>query len=43
MTEQFQLGQSIGAINSIEHVKDIIETVVSDAEIHLKKAYSYIK
>ena len=37
------LGQSIGAINSLEHVKDIIETIVSDAEIHLKKAVSYIK
>jgi NAD(P)H-dependent flavin oxidoreductase YrpB (nitropropane dioxygenase family) len=37
------LGQSIGAINSIETVKDIIENIVSEAEIHLKKAYSYIK
>ena len=37
------LGQSIGAINSIENVKDIIETIVKEAEIHLKKANSYIK
>ena len=37
------LGQSVGAINSIEKVKEIIENIVSEAEIHLKKAVSYIK
>ncbi len=36
------LGQSIGAINSIENVKDIIETTVNEAELHLKKAHGYI-
>ncbi len=37
------LGQSIGLINSIESVSDIINKIVTDAEIQLKKAASYIK
>ncbi|MFX1337775.1 MAG: NAD(P)H-dependent flavin oxidoreductase [Promethearchaeota archaeon] len=37
------LGQSIGVINSIEKVSDIIEKVVSDAEKRLKSATSQIK
>lgn len=37
------LGQCCGVIDSIDSVKDIIETMVSDAEKHLKKAVSLIK
>ena len=37
------LGQSIGVVNSIESVSDIIEKCVKDAEIALKKAVNYIK
>jgi NAD(P)H-dependent flavin oxidoreductase YrpB (nitropropane dioxygenase family) len=37
------LGQSIGIINKIESVKDIINTIVSDAEKSLKLAYRQIK
>ncbi len=37
------LGQSIGIINKIESVKDIINTIVSDAEKSLKFAYTQIK
>jgi len=37
------LGQSIGVIDSIESVSDIIEKCVKDAEIALKKAANYIK
>jgi enoyl-[acyl-carrier protein] reductase II len=37
------LGQSIGIINKIESVKDIINTIVSGAEKSLKGAYSQIK
>ena len=37
------LGQSIGVIDSIESVSDIIEKCVNDAEIALKKAANYIK
>ena len=36
------LGQSIGMINSIETVKDIIDDIVKGAEERLKEAYSYI-
>lgn len=36
------IGQTIGLINSIETAKDIIESVVSEAEKRLKKANSYI-
>jgi len=36
------LGQSIGVIESIESVSDIIEKCVKDAEIALKKASNYI-
>ena len=37
------LGQSIGIVNQIETVPDIIDTIMRDAEKNLKKAYSYIK
>ncbi|MFX1314060.1 MAG: NAD(P)H-dependent flavin oxidoreductase [Promethearchaeota archaeon] len=36
------LGQSIGIINSIDSVQDIINEIVKDAERRLKKANSYI-
>lgn len=37
------LGQSIGAIDSIETVPHIIDTIVADAEKYLKEANSFIK
>jgi len=37
------LGQSIGIIKSIENVKNIVETIVQDAEHRLKKAHSLLK
>ena len=37
------LGQSIGLIDTIDGVSEIIETVVKDAEASLKKAVSFIK
>jgi len=37
------LGQSIGVINQIESVSDIIETITKDAEKALKNATSYIQ
>jgi NAD(P)H-dependent flavin oxidoreductase YrpB (nitropropane dioxygenase family) len=37
------LGQSIGLINSIDNVKDIIERIVKEAEERLKESYSYIQ
>lgn len=37
------LGQSIGLIDSIKGVSDIIEGIVRDAEVSLKKAVSLIK
>jgi len=37
------LGQSIGIINSIESVSDIINSIVNDAEKSLKSAYGLIK
>jgi len=37
------LGQSIGIINKIEYVKDIINTIVSNAERSLKFAYAQIR
>jgi NAD(P)H-dependent flavin oxidoreductase YrpB (nitropropane dioxygenase family) len=37
------LGQSIGIINSIEKVPDLMDKIVKDAETYLKKATSYIK
>ncbi|KKN11278.1 hypothetical protein LCGC14_1028140 [marine sediment metagenome] len=37
------LGQSIGIVNQIESVPDIINTIISDAEKYLKKASSYVK
>jgi NAD(P)H-dependent flavin oxidoreductase YrpB (nitropropane dioxygenase family) len=37
------LGQSIGIANSIEHVPDIIDRVINDAEKCLKSAFSSIK
>ena len=36
------LGQSIGMINSVESVEDIIDDMVKGAEKRLKEAYSYI-
>ncbi len=36
------LGQSIGIINSIESVQDIIDDIIKDAEKTLKEANSYI-
>ncbi|MBY8985099.1 MAG: nitronate monooxygenase [Candidatus Lokiarchaeota archaeon] len=37
------LGQSIGIINKIESVKDIIDTIIADAEKSLKYAHAHIK
>ncbi|MFX1326133.1 MAG: NAD(P)H-dependent flavin oxidoreductase [Promethearchaeota archaeon] len=37
------LGQSIGAINDIKDVGDIINTIMSDAEKSLARAHSYLK
>ncbi|MEE9215537.1 MAG: nitronate monooxygenase [Thermodesulfobacteriota bacterium] len=37
------LGQSIGVINKIESVSDIIESVITGAEKALKKAYTYVE
>ena len=37
------LGQSIGVINSIEKVSDIIESFVKSAENYIKNAVSSIK
>ena len=37
------LGQSIGVINDIKSVKEIIDTTMEDAEKYLKKASAYIK
>ena len=36
------LGQSIGLINSVEGVRDIIENIVNDAEKRLKEVHNYI-
>ncbi|KKL55745.1 hypothetical protein LCGC14_2252310, partial [marine sediment metagenome] len=36
------LGQSIGIINSIDSVKDIINNIVNDAERNLREASSFI-
>ncbi|MFX0083853.1 MAG: NAD(P)H-dependent flavin oxidoreductase [Candidatus Hodarchaeota archaeon] len=36
------LGQSIGIVNQIESVSDIIERIVKEAEISLKKAITFI-
>ncbi|MFX1451354.1 MAG: NAD(P)H-dependent flavin oxidoreductase [Promethearchaeota archaeon] len=36
------LGQSIGIVNKIESIPDIIETVIKDAEKALKKAITYV-
>jgi enoyl-[acyl-carrier protein] reductase II len=37
------LGQSIGIVNRIEHVTDIITRVMNDAENKLKRAYQHVK
>ena len=37
------LGQSIGVINNIKPIKEIIDTTIEDAEKYLKKATAYIK
>ena len=37
------LGQSIGIINQIESVSDIIETIIKDAEKALKKAITFVE
>jgi len=37
------LGQSIGIINSIEDVNDIIESIIKEAEVVIKNNYSMIK
>ncbi|MFX1313188.1 MAG: hypothetical protein ACFFHD_11335, partial [Promethearchaeota archaeon] len=37
------LGQSIGIINQIESVSDIIETIIKDAKKALRNAVSYIE
>ncbi|MHA1526664.1 MAG: NAD(P)H-dependent flavin oxidoreductase [Promethearchaeota archaeon] len=37
------LGQSIGVINNIKPVKEVIDTTIEDAEKYLKKASAYIK
>ncbi len=36
------LGQSIGIINKLESVSDIVETIIKDAEKALKKAASFV-
>ena len=36
------LGQSIGIIDKLEHVSDIMERVINDAEAALKTASGYI-
>ncbi|MFX1324729.1 MAG: hypothetical protein ACFE8N_07225 [Promethearchaeota archaeon] len=36
------LGQSIGIVEKIESVSNIIEKCIKDAEIALKKAFTYI-
>lgn len=37
------LGQSIGIVNQIESVPNIIETIMKDAEKYIKKASGYVK
>ncbi|MHA2007570.1 MAG: NAD(P)H-dependent flavin oxidoreductase [Promethearchaeota archaeon] len=37
------LGQSIGAIHSLENVKKIVDDVVGDAEKRLRNAYGFLK
>ncbi|GAG57603.1 unnamed protein product [marine sediment metagenome] len=37
------LGQSIGLINQLESVSDIIETVIKDAEKALQKAVAFVE
>ena len=37
------LGQSIGIINSIEDVNDIIEKIIKEAEVVIKNNYSMIR
>ena len=37
------LGQSIGIINQVESVLDIIETIINDAEKTLKKAITFVE
>ena len=37
------LGQSIGIINQLESVSDIIETIIKDAEKALKKAAGFVQ
>ena len=37
------LGQSIGTIDSIEHVTDIINKIMKDAENNLRSAYRYLE
>ena len=37
------LGQSIGIINQLESVSDIIETIIKGAEKALKKAATYMQ
>jgi len=37
------LGQSIGIINAVKKVPDIIEEVVADAEKRIKTLSSYVK
>ena len=37
------VGQSIGIVNSIETVPDIIDSIIKDAEKYIKKTAAYIK
>jgi hypothetical protein len=37
------LGQSIGAIHSIDSVPDIIDSIIKDAKKYIKKASTYVK
>ncbi len=37
------LGQSAGLVKSIDRVKDIVESIVSDAEKRLKKSSTYVQ
>ena len=37
------IGQSIGIVNKIESVSDIIDTIVKDAEKSLKTAIMYVQ
>ena len=37
------LGQSIGIVNQIDSVQDIMDKIIRDAEKNIKKVSSYVK